>query len=188
MTRYDFLLFLHISGAAIWIGGGAMMQFFGFRALAVGSADRLVAFTRDMEWIGPRVMSPASGGAFLAGLALVWDAPYWDFGDDWILIGLGLFAFTFLASNLYFGPEIARLGKQVAAKGGVTPELAARIARVVVLGRIDLVVLFLLVFDMSVKPSFSDGWTIIGALVAGAAVSVLLVLMPGRQASAMATE
>jgi hypothetical protein len=41
---------------------------------------------------------------------------------------------------------------------------------------------------MVVKPSFSDGWTIIGALVGAAACSVLLVLPQAGSRTAPATE
>jgi len=33
MSWYEFLLFVHISMAATWVGGGAMLQFFGLRAI-----------------------------------------------------------------------------------------------------------------------------------------------------------
>ena len=54
------------------------------------------------------------------------------------------------------------------------------------LSRVDLVVLFLIIFDMAVKPSFSEGWTIVGALAVGAAVAALLVL-PARRSAGLAT-
>jgi len=183
MTRYDFLLFLHISFAVIWVGGASMVQFFALRALSAGTGERLAGFVQDIEWIGSRVLTLASAGAFLAGLALVWDAPYWGFGDDWILIGLGLFAVTFLTGVLFFGPETGRLAKLLAAEGPDSPITRARVARMIVATRIDLVVLFLILFDMAVKPSFSDGWTIVGALVAAGAIAAALVLPHMRSAS-----
>jgi hypothetical protein len=45
--------------------------------------------------------------------------------------------------------------------------------RILVLSRIDLMILFLLVFDMSVKPSFDDGWTLLGAIAVAAALAAL---------------
>lgn len=176
MTWYDFLLFLHITGAVVWVGGSAMMQFFGLRTVASGSGERLADFAHDLEWIGFRALMPASGLAFLAGLGLVWNATFWTIGDDWIVIGLVLFGVTFLTGLLFFGPEGGRVGKLVAAEGPSSPVVQARIKRLIVLTRIDLVVLFLIIFDMTVKPSFSDGWTIIGAVVVAGALSALLVL------------
>jgi hypothetical protein len=48
------------------------------------------------------------------------------------------------------------------------------------LSRIDLVLLFLIVFEMVVKPSFSDGWTIVGALVVAAIVAAAIVIPASR--------
>ena len=75
------------------------MQFFGIRTLASGSAERLVHFAQDVEWIGSRVLTLSALGAFLSGVGLVLNASFWDFGDDWIVIGLGLFAVTFIAGT-----------------------------------------------------------------------------------------
>ncbi len=160
-----------------------MYQFFALRAIAAGTGERLVALVQDIEWISVRVLIPASLGAFLLGLGLVWNAAFWSLGDDWIVIGLVLFGVTFLAGFGYFSPESKRVSKLIEAEGHDSPAVAARIKRLIVLTRIDLVILFLLIFDMSVKPSFSDGWTIVGALVAAAALSALLVL-PGSRSSA----
>src|SRR6187397_2045792 len=179
MTWYDFLKFAHIVCAVMWVGGAAMMQFFALRAIAAGTGERLVAVVEDIEWISVRVLIPSSLGAFLLGLGLVWNAAFWTVGDDWIVIGLILFGLTFLAGVGYFSPEAKRVSKLIEAEGHDSPTVAARIKRVIVLSRIDLVILFLIIFDMAVKPSFSDTWTIVGALAAAAALSVLLVLPAG---------
>jgi uncharacterized membrane protein len=188
VTWYDLLLFLHITGAVVWVGGAAMLQFFGLRTMATGSPARLVAFASDLEWIGFKVLMPFSAMAFLAGLGMVWNASFWTIGEDWIVIGLVLFALTFLAGMLFFGPESGRVGKLVAAEGPRSPIVQARIKRLIVLSRIDLVLLFLIIFDMTVKPSFSEGWTILGALAAAVALSAVLVVPRGRSAAAPATE
>jgi uncharacterized membrane protein len=182
LTWYDFWLFLHIAFAVLWVGGSAMMQLFALRALRAGSGERLAQFAQDVEWIAARFLTAFALGAFLTGVALVWNAEFWSFGDDWIVIGLVLFGVTFLAGAGFFGPEAGRVGKLTAAEGATSPVVQARIRRLLVLSRIDLVVLFLIIFDMAVKPSFSDGWMIVGALVAAAALAALLVLPARRSA------
>lgn len=176
MTWYDFWKFLHVSFAVLWVGGGAMMQFFGLRVLAAKSNERVVHFAADVEWIGGRLLTTFSAGALLTGIALVVNAPYWGFGDDWIIIGLVLFAVTFVSGAAFFGPEAGRISKLAAAEGPDSPAVQARVRRLLVLTRIDLVVLFLIVFDMVVKPSFSEGWTIVGALVIAAVVAAVIVI------------
>jgi uncharacterized membrane protein len=188
MSWYEFLLFVHIAFAVIWVGGGAVTQFYALRALASGSPERLSQFALDVQWVGNRVLTLSALGALLSGIGLVLEAEFWGFGDDWILIGLGLFAVTFLAGALFFGPEAGRIAKAIETQGPHSPEVLSRITRILVLSRIDLVILFLIVFDMTVKPSFSDGWTIVGALAVAAAAALLFVLPARRSAGVAATE
>jgi hypothetical protein len=52
-----------------------------------------------------------------------------------------------------------------------SPEARPRMARFIMLVRLDLALLFLLLYDMTVKPDFGDAgsilWGVAGALVAG---------------------
>ena len=98
----------------------------------------------------------------------------WSFADDWIVIGLALFAVTFFAGMLFFGPESGRLGKLIQAQGVESPEVQARMGRLILFSRFDLVVLFLIVFDMAVKPEFGDDGAIAFALAVAAAAVALI--------------
>jgi uncharacterized membrane protein len=174
MTRYEFLLYVHISMAVIWVGGGFASQLFALRALRATDPARLASFAADVEWIGTRIFAPASGLAFISGIWLVLDSDFWGFGDDWIVIALALFAITFLAGTLFFGPEAGRISKLVAAEGADSPAAQAGIQRILALTRADLVLLFLIVFDMAVKPSFDDAWLYVAILVAAGVAAVLV--------------
>jgi uncharacterized membrane protein len=171
VSWYDFLLFAHISLAVIWIGGGLMMQFFGIRAKMSGDPARLATLGQDIEWIANRVFIPSSLLAFLSGLLLVIEVDGIGFGDDWIVIALVLYATTFLAGLLFLGPEAGRVGKLM-AEGA--PEGGPRMLRLIMLARLDLVLLFVLLYDMAVKPDFGDAssilWGVAGAIVAAALV------------------
>jgi uncharacterized membrane protein len=186
LSLYEFLLFAHIAGAVIWVGGGTMVQLFAFRAIRSDDTDRLANVASDAEWVGLRILVPVSLLTFLLGVWLVIEGDGIGFGDDWILIGLVLFAVTFLAGAGFFGPESGRIAKLVSLHGAGSPEAQGRIRRILILSRIDLVLLFLIIFDMSVKPSFSDGWTLTLALVAAVALALLLTVRrrPAAEAAA----
>ena len=156
MTWYEFLLFVHISMAVIWVGGGAMIQFFALRILKATDPMRMAEFGQDVEWISTRVFIPASALAVVSGVWLVIDSDFWTFGDDWILIGIILFAVTFLAGSLFFGPESGRVGKLAETEGPTSPAVLHRMQRLIALSRADLMVLFLLIFDMVAKPEWGD--------------------------------
>jgi uncharacterized membrane protein len=176
VSFYEFLLFAHIAGSVIWVGTATGMQFFAYRALRADDPDRMANVASDIEWIGSRILVPVSLLTFLLGVWLVLDTDAIGFGDDWIVIGLVLFAVTFLTGAGFLGPESGRIAKLVALHGAGSPSAQARIRRILMISRIDLVVLFLLIFDMSVKPSFSDGWTLTLALLAAVALALLLTV------------
>jgi len=180
MSWYAFLLFVHISMAVIWVGGGLMMQFFGIRAAMSGDPSRFATLGEDIEWIANRVFIPSSLLAFLTGVLLVIESDFYGFGDDWIVIGLVLYATTFLAGLLFLGPESGRVGKLMAER---SPEAGPRMLRLLMLIRLDLLVLFVLIYDMTVKPDFGDAASILWG-VAGAAVVAGLVYSRYRVALA----
>jgi uncharacterized membrane protein len=151
VDRYELLKFVHIAAAIIWIGGAVTMQFFAARTIASGDALRLVSFTRDVEWIGNRVLLPSALVVIVLGFLLVWDGP-WGFGMTWIWLALVLFAISFLLGVALFTPESKRIGNQIEAQGPESPAVQARIARLIKLTRIDLVLLFAIVFLMVFKP------------------------------------
>jgi hypothetical protein len=86
------------------------------------------------------------------------------------VVALVLYATTFLAGLLFLGPESGRVGK-LTAEG--SPEAGPRTQRLIFLSRLDLSLLFLLIYDMTVKPGFDDAgsilWGLAGALVVGRA-------------------
>lgn len=174
MGWYEFLKFAHIAAAVTWVGGGAMIQFFALRVMRASDPMRMAAFGQDVEWIGNRFLTAAAGIAALSGVLMVIDADFWAFGDDWILIGIGLFALTFLGGAFFFGPESGRIAKLAEAQGPASPVVQARMQRLLALSRADLMLLFLIIFDMSVKPSFGDASLWVAVLVF-AALAALLV-------------
>jgi uncharacterized membrane protein len=178
MSWAELLLFVHVSVAVIWVGGALMMQFFAIRASMSGDPTRTATLGEDIGWIAQRVFTPASLLAFLSGVLLVVDSDFYGFGDDWIVIALVLYATTFLAGLLFMGPESERVGK-LTAEG--SPEAGPRMLRLLLLSRFDLVLLFLVIYDMTVKPAFGDTSSILWGL-AGAAVASLLIFWRYRVA------
>lgn len=180
MTWFSFLLFVHVTMAVVWVGGSLMMQFFGIRAAMSGDPSRFATLGADIKWIADRVFIPASLLAFVSGVLLVVESDFYGFGDDWIVIGLALYATTFLAGILFLGPEAGRVGK-LTAEG--SPEAGPRMLRLLMFARLDLVLLFVMIYDMTVKPDVGDAASILWG-VAGAAVAAGLVYWRYRVALA----
>ena len=174
ITWFQFLLFVHIAFVAIWLGGAAMLQFLSLRALGSDDPVRTAHFAADAEWVGLRIFVPASLLVLVAGILMVLDSDFYGFGDDWVLIALVLFAVTFAAGAGFFGPESGRIAKLIETEGPTSPAVGARVRRLLVLSRADLVLLFLIVYDMVVKPELWSGdfWV---AVVIAAVLAALLV-------------
>ena len=170
MTWAQLLLFLHVAAAIIWVGGGLMVQFFGIRAGMSGDPARLGALGEDIEWIAKRVFIPSSVGAFLTGILLVVESDFYGFGDDWIVMGLLLYATTFLAGLLFLGPESGRIGELMEHR---SPEGGPRMLRLMMFVRLDLVLLFAIVYVMTVKPEIDSQAFLEGLLAAGIAVGLV---------------
>ncbi|HZT92133.1 MAG TPA: DUF2269 family protein [Gaiellaceae bacterium] len=169
MTFYDGMLFVHVAAAMIWLGGATMLQFVALRARTRGP-EGMKAFARDMAWIGKNVLTPASLAVLVCGVGMVVDA--WSFGDDWVVIALALFGIAFATGVGYFEPEGKRLGRAMAE--GRVDEAQRRAARLTVISRLELSLLYLIVFDMFFKPTFTSysliAWGIGGVLVWAAIV------------------
>ena len=150
MTWYEFWLFVHISGVAVWIGGGVVAQVFGALAKASGDPARSAAYGKDMGSVGPWVFMPASLVVLVSGILLVVNGN-WDWSETFIVLGLvgwAVVSFTFFG---YITRAMNRVGMRMATEG-LSPELGAEVGRLVLLARIMILVLFALVFVMVVKP------------------------------------
>jgi uncharacterized membrane protein len=91
---YDWLVFLHVLAAMVWLGGIAMLGAFAVRILRAGEPAAVGRFLGDLRRIGPLVLAPAPIALLGFGIWAALDS--WDFGELWIQLGLGLFVVAFL--------------------------------------------------------------------------------------------
>jgi uncharacterized membrane protein len=128
VSRYEWLLFLHMAGAFFVIGGAAMAAVFNFSALRSARPSEVVLLFRFA-----RVAVAAIGvGMVLTlgfGLWLVHDAGY-GWSETWIVLALVLW----VLSNAMGGiggkreKQVRELAERLTAEGDVpSPELSARL-------------------------------------------------------------
>ncbi len=151
MSYFEFLLFGHLIAAMLWVGGDLMIQMFYLRARAAGPAA-VGQFAKDVEWIGLRVLNPASLGVVIFGVLLVIDSDFYEFSQFWITAALAMFLVSAVTGAAFLGPETGRIGRISDEKGPDHPEVQARVRRVVILSRIEFTLLILIVLDMVLKP------------------------------------
>jgi len=152
MESYDWLLLGHILAAIAWVGGAITMQTVGARLVRAESPEAVAAFARTAEWIGPRLYMPASLAVLGFGIALVAASDAWSIGQLWIILALVGIAISAIGGAVFFGPQAKRIGEALRSEGAESERAQALIRRLFVVGRIDLVVLLLIVVDMVLKP------------------------------------
>jgi uncharacterized membrane protein len=128
VSRYEWLLFLHVTGAFLVIGGAVMAGVFNFSALRSGRPSDVVLFFRFA-----RVAVAAIGvGMVLTlgfGLWLVHDAGY-GWGETWIVLALVLWVLSNALGGIGGKREkkVRELAERLTAEGDVpSPDLSARL-------------------------------------------------------------
>jgi uncharacterized membrane protein len=152
MESYDWLLLGHILAAIAWVGGAITMQTVGARLVRAESPEAVAAFARTAEWIGPRLYMPASLAVLGFGIAMVAVSETWSIGDLWIILGLVGIAISAIGGAVFFGPQAKRIGEALRSEGAESERAQALIRRLFVVGRVDLLLLLLIVADMVLKP------------------------------------
>ena len=93
---YDWLMFLHVVAAMIWVGGLVALSVLVLQVLRSGEADAVARFARSLRALGPMVLAPATVAVAGFGIWLVVDSDAWGFGQTWIWLALVLFGLAFL--------------------------------------------------------------------------------------------
>ena len=149
MTWYELFLFLHISMAIIWVGGGFFLQMLALRILGTDDQARIAALAGDIEVLGMRIFTPSSVVLLLTGIGLVLNGN-WEWSEPFISVGLLVWLVSFVAGVAYLGPTSGRIKVEM-HHGGATPRAQQLIANVLRYSRIELVLLWIVVFMMVVK-------------------------------------
>jgi uncharacterized membrane protein len=150
ITTYQAYLSVHILAAVLWVGGAFTIQLLAIRAARPNARLQLGSLASEIEWVGTRVFIPSSLVLVVLGFLLVgkgnWD---WHF---WLVFALAVWIASFLSGIAFLGPQSGKLGEDVERYGPDSAQAMARLQRIFVVSRIELVLLILVVLDMALKP------------------------------------
>jgi uncharacterized membrane protein len=147
-SLYNWLLFVHVLAAMIWLGGAAVMAALATRALRGDDAAEIGRFVGNLRVVGPLLLAPPPALLLGAGIWMVLKS--WSFSDGWIALGISLFAAAFLVGAL-FQSRAAIAAERAAAAGDI--EAARRFLRRWSWGvRLILLLLVVATWDMVLKP------------------------------------
>jgi uncharacterized membrane protein len=142
---------LHVSAAVIWVGGGIFLTICALLAELARDDDQLLQVGRWAEVVAGRlfpIMSFVVLG-FGIGMTQNFKIPYDQF---WLIFGLVAWALSAATGILFLGPETKRLNQAAEEHGLHSPQVQSRLRRILLVARFDVAILFLIVFDMVVKP------------------------------------
>jgi uncharacterized membrane protein len=184
MTRYDAYLFVHIAAVIVWLGAGVLIQILAARADNARDDEGLARLFTEIGVLATRLFIPSSAVVGVFGILMVVDGP-WSFDQLWVTLGLIGFIATFFTGKAVLDARAQKIAAKIERDGGVTPASVVDIRQMLAIARIDTVVLYVVVFDMVVKPTGDDAGVLIAmaaALIAGTG----LVLNRARSIGAQA--
>jgi uncharacterized membrane protein len=94
---------------------------------------------------------PASFAVLGFGIWAVLAGP-WSFAEMWITLGLVGYALSALNGMAIIGPTSKKMKNTIAERGPNDPVVTQLSRRIDLAGRIDLIIVVAVVFDMVVKP------------------------------------
>ena len=149
-SLYEWLLFLHVLAAMIWLGGLVVLVSFGVRVLRSGDSETVTRFVPSLSAIGPFVLAPSSLLVVAFGIWMVIDNDAWGFGQTWVWLALALVAAAVLVGGAFLSRYALAAGRAVDA--GDHAEATRQLRRWAV--GIGSIVLLLVVatWDMVFKP------------------------------------
>jgi uncharacterized membrane protein len=153
LNHYNALKFVHVLSAVVWVGGACTVQVYAFLATRTNDPLKIASFAGDTEFVGMRIFQPSSLNLLVSGIFTIHDSvAAWSYSQGWVQFGLVVIALSILVGAGFLGPEAGRIGKATERDGVESPEVQARIRRIFLVSRIELVLLLVVVFDMVVKP------------------------------------
>jgi uncharacterized membrane protein len=168
LTWYTFFKSLHVVAAALWVGGAFIIQAYAFRILRSNDARRTADFAKDTEIVSMRVFIPTTWILLLAAIGMMVNLDL-SWGENWVVLGLISWTLSFVLGAGFLGPESGRISKIVESEGPESPAAQARIRRILLVSRLELVILLTVIVNMVVKPVGNAGWFwgLLAAMVLG---------------------
>ena len=142
---------LHVSAAVVWVGGGLFLTICALLAEVADNDEQLLQVGHWAEVVAGRLFPLMSFVVLGFGIAMTMNGDI-GYNQFWIIFGLIAWAASAATGILFLGPEAKRLNGVAAEHGPNSPEAKARLQRILLVARADVALMFVIVFDMVVKP------------------------------------
>jgi uncharacterized membrane protein len=149
VTSYEWFKAFHVLPAVLWVGTNFAFNVLLARIDVAADPKGTAKLLRNIGWVGQRLLAPLSLALLIFGFLMVAKLD-WDF-PGWIVFGLIVWGYSFLAGAFYVGPRLEPLADQLDAEG-YSAAVASKEKTFTLVARVELVLLALVVLDMTLKP------------------------------------
>jgi uncharacterized membrane protein len=151
-TQWYFVFkMLHVGAAVVWVGGGLFLAICALLAELSNDDDQLLQVGHWAEVVAGRLFPIMSFVVLGFGFAMT-EKLNWSYSQFWLLFGLIAWGVSAATGILFLGPEAKRLNKAAEEYGPKSPQVQSRLRRILLVARVDIALMFLIVFDMVAKP------------------------------------
>jgi uncharacterized membrane protein len=152
MELTEWLAFLHILAAIVWVGASITQSAIMTRASRDPDRALVARLAREVGWLGPFLIGPSAIVVIGAGIWITLIEDWVAFSDTWIWLSLVLVAISMVLGMAYFGPEGKRIERIAKDRGPEDAEIRQRMDRLLLIGRLDLLLLAVVLWLMVFKP------------------------------------
>ncbi|HVE76904.1 MAG TPA: DUF2269 family protein [Actinomycetota bacterium] len=148
---YRVLLFVHVFAVILWVGPGFLFQILTERAAATEDTAALSTVVREGERLGKTLFGPASIIVLASGIWLTLEGN-WGFDQIFVIGGLVGVVASIAIGGLFIGPTVGSLAEGLGSSSTLDPALKRGLLRLRNAGRVDALIMTVVVFLMTVKP------------------------------------
>jgi len=148
---YSVFKMIHVGAAVLWVGGGTFLIIAAVLAELADNEAHLLEVGRLADQVAAKVFPAMSFVVLIFGIAMTMngDIPYDQF---WIIFGLIAWASSAATGIFFLTPQAKTLTQLMQERGAHDPAVQDRLRRILLVARFDIALMFLIVFDMVVKP------------------------------------
>jgi uncharacterized membrane protein len=151
-TQWYFVFkMLHVGAAVVWVGGGLFLTICALLAELANDDDQLLQIGHWAETVAGRLFPVMSFVVLGFGIGMTENLSI-AYDQFWLIFGVVAWGLSAATGILFLGPESKRLNKAAAEFGPKSPQVQARLRRILLVARVDVALMFLIVFDMVAKP------------------------------------
>ena len=144
------LLWIHVIGAAMWLGGGFVLAILAVRAKR--SVEPL-RYIDELKRLGPIVGVPASILIMGTGIWLVIRSADHNFGQAWLNISIVLFIVIFATGAGFHRSQFLRIGRAIEQHGRESVQTQRLLVTEYLVSWAEVALLILVIWFMVHKPT-----------------------------------